>query len=168
MLKRVLLVVWTLCMLWPLASLAGNGEGCNADQTQFANMSGGAMQALWCVSLVDDTTSGSGGPVSYDLRTGSTSSPNAKSLPDVMSFFVGTDNDCTAGSVTISTALVVGGESSLLSGSPTLDLSGVGTTRINVDLHQEPLGNIIQTEWSAVAGCAGGFDVLMVAYEYRR
>ena len=43
-----------------------------------------------------------------------------------------------------------------------------GTTRINVNLRDSPIGPYIRIRWSGVACAAGGADVLMIPYEIKR
>lgn len=164
--KWLLTLIGALGLLIPSSVWAVNGAGCNysGDPPQFVTPSGGMMLPIWCVILVDNTTSGSGGPVIYSLGENST-----RGVPDAISFLVGTDEDCTAGTVTITTSEVKGGvENDLTSPNPTLDLAGTGTTRINVNTHDAPIGAFVNTRWTAVSGCSGGFDILMIGYENKR
>lgn len=165
-----------LGVLLPTAALAANGEGCNTDIVQFTQPSGGMVKPFWCVSLLDDVSSASGGPIVFDLGLRPPTSLQAGSavggLPDAITFEVGTDNDCTAGTVTITTSEVRGGaESNLATPNPTLDVdtsSPAGATRININLHDIQIGPFLNLRWTGVAGCTGGFDILGLGYETQR
>jgi len=162
--KRLLLLMWGLWLLWPLASLAGAGDPCElpgVGGAQVALSGTGQMKPIWCVKLIDDVSTGSGGPIEFNLA-------NVRGLPDAIRFEVGTDNDCASGTGTIQTALTPGGARSNLPSSPTLDLdssSPAGNTAITVNLHDVPIGLYLETSWTGVAGCGGGVDILAVGYE---
>lgn len=174
---RLLLTTGLLLWLWvPQGAWGANGEGCNTDITQFTQPAGGMVKPFWCVSLLDDISSASGGPVVFDLGLRPPTTLQAGSavggLPDAITFEVGTDDDCTAGTVTITTSEVRGGaESNLAAPNPTLDVdtsSPAGATKININLHDVPIGPFLNLRWSGVAGCTGGFDILGLGYETSR
>ena len=151
-------------LLLAASALAGDGETCNTDQSQFTTKGGGGqIRRMWCVTALDNkgTVSGS---ASYVLANSPT-----KGLPDFLSIVVGTDEDCTLGTVTVTSSDVLGGAESTLVGcsSSTLDLSNSGTKRINCDLHGTALlGGVLNFVWTSVSGCGiRGFDVNVIGVE---
>jgi len=151
-----------LALLFAAPIFAANGDRCDAAQFR---QTGGDVIASWCFKLVDDVTSASGGPIVFDLATAGP--PNqVTGIPDTIVFEVGTDEDCSAGSVTFTTSKVSGGvETELAEDNPVLDLSGAATVSIE---YTSPPGGFVNTRWTGVGGCTGGFDVLMIGYRVRR
>lgn len=165
--------------LIPTVSFAAvNGEDCNTDIVQLTRPQGGLVMPTHCVSLLDDVTSASGGPITYDLGlkapVAGVQVTAVNGLPDAVRFLVGTDNDCTAGTITITTSDIRGGaENNLLGGatSTTLDVdttAPAGNTAVTINLHDVPIGEFVNLRWATVAGCTGGFDINMVTYEVKR
>lgn len=156
-----------LALLFPLAALATNGEDCNVDVTQFTKSLGGKVRALGCISVLDDINNGVGGPISYQLGTDT----RFAGQPDAVRFLVGTDNDCTAGTVTLTTAWAENGvENNLTAAGTTLDIdstSPAGTTAITVAVRNNTVAPFLLFRWSG-AVCVGGFDILMIPYEIQQ
>lgn len=153
-------------LLFSSSAFAAAGDPCNytGDPVQYTPTRGGNVKAVWCVLLVDNATTNAA--TEFNMAT----NPAIRGLPDAVSFIVGGDNDCSVGTVTITTAETSGGVQNVLTGSPTLDVdstSPAGTTRINVNLQGSPIGPFI-TSTRASFTCTGGADVMMIGYEFAR
>lgn len=170
--RRFILMLLGIGLL-SLPALAANNSSCwgTAD---FQAIQKKGVSPLYCIRLLDDIATASGGPSTFNLATLSTTplfstGVASAGFPDLISFEVGTEN-CAAGTITITTSEVVGGPENTLPGAPTLDLAGASNsvTRINVNLQASPLGSVINTRWSGASAGGCAFDVLMVGYEVKR
>lgn len=143
---------------------AANGDAC--DSAQFTKPTGGLVKPVWCVKVLDNISSASGGPVELNFAN-----TTLRGLPDEIVFKVG-QSDCTAGTVTIRSADVSGSSyEDLIAASSDLDVdstSPAGNTAVRVNLHDIPLGQFINFRWSGGAGCTSGFDILAIGYERTR
>lgn len=169
--------LWTLTLLLGgvlLSSLlppsggvwAADGDACSTDN--FTLLPRGVWKPVWCIVLCDDDTAAAGSCSDYNFATAGTPAGNTGGT-DFVSFEVGSDNDCGAGTVTLATTWISGGQSHDLGATTTLDLSGVGTTRIIQAVNQgAPLAAIVETDFAGVGGCTGGFDIIMIGYEELR
>lgn len=150
--------------------LAADGAACGSDNFAVGTDTSspifrGPWRPIWCIVLCDDDTAASGSCSDFNFTTAG-SPAGSIGLADLISFEIGSDNDCTAGTITLTTTQVSGGQSHNIGGEYQLDLAGVGNTRITNAVNiGAPLGAIIEVDFAGVAGCTGGFDIIMIGYE---
>jgi len=167
-------IVLALLFLLPASAWAATGDSC-WNSTQFQAIKAAQLQPLYCLLLLDEIATASGGPQTINLATLPTTPTTGQAgagFPDVLTFEVGSDENCAAGTVTITSSQVAGGAEKNLPQvngvTPTLDLSGVGTVAINVNLRESPMGSVVNATWSGASAGGCSFDVLMIGYKIDR
>jgi hypothetical protein len=168
--KRLLILLGALWLL-PTAAFAADGDACAA--VDYSAVSG-RVSSIRCAILLDDKTPASGGPIIFDMATWDIAGETTRltgGLPDQLRFVVSRDNDCTAGTVTITHSDVSGGTpaNNFVAGSTTtLDVdtsSPAGATDVAINVRNgRPIGRYISASWAGAA-CAGGFDINIIGYE---
>jgi hypothetical protein len=167
--KRLLTVA--LVGLWSAGAQAADSDPCQTSATYWQKPSASHVKPIWCVVLCDAKTA-DGNCTNYDLQS-------AGGVPDVVAFELhevdsvtyGTTGDCTAGTVTINTAVATSGittasENAFDIGSTTAVAIG-GVNKILLDTKIAPLDRYVV---AAIAGITGNctvdsVDVLMIGYE---